>query len=844
MEYEKGEIIHNAGDGFIIWKKNEKSINHWFTPVNFKNKQAYRRLYDSSAYLKQVKLTLSENYGNNKLNIVDESKYVKVYNYRYDNNNSGKMIVDGLEDYFVNKEFTGILPFLYTNKMLYIKSKGYLWQLTGHETDDLALTVIPENLGIRMDSLTDTYPILSNSWLVFYGEKEWKSGDDDRNLKQISLLPEYASPKIRWCSSDVMSYCKIEFMFYHNNDYYCFLSQTGYGSSSGIILHIFKRNSEKCQELKVPYKGDPNSYYQDVSYVKVVFSPNGRYLALYWYSDDTSQPSIFSWKVYELTLNAETKKFELLLVEELKEIDKLYDKTAYEFNTYNYYYYNNSESIYFLSDQMKPYYISSEKEKIMYKNQNLYEKVKDKLGKSENKDDKGEFINRTIKDLKTVCKNGGIAFYTSEQAWFLKIHEQEDLVMPLKRLNFHMNKSQVFINNIYPCIDPDKIVIDFMKGQKHLILVWDVVENKEVFNLSCENVNVYMHGPNSGTGYIMDGKKYINLDKGLINYYFEVDFAANTGLWDQKWGYRINRSEEIIILSGHIITKETIIETSSLDDLIMGINTINANNINLERIRFQVDGNTILHYFALDYNRLSFCLDYFEENRFEYLTAILMKNNKGKSPLDIALDQESPKNVELLLRKLILFKDMSLSKLFYDRFNQLLAMNIMAFHEFLDSCFFQTMQMKATKYLKLKKNKDPWLVPHSSCLIDNVFIEKYCRNDEKKIMEILARKKEREEKEKEERLKRRSDRRKAKIEKKKTELKLSARDDKNDTSGPLLAKNSISDGVDLIENTLDENNGKTERALREESKNDISKLPTELANGASAKIEKPEDRKC
>ena len=49
-----------------------------------------------------------------------------------------------------------------------------------------------------------------------------------------------------------------------------------------------------------------------------------------------------------------------------------------------------------------------------------------------------------------------------------------------------------------------------------------------------------------------------------------------------------------------------------------------------------------------------------------------MKNRKGKSSLDIALDNESSKNAELLLRKLVLFKDASLSHLLYDRFVELL----------------------------------------------------------------------------------------------------------------------------------------------------------------------------
>ena len=145
-----------------------------------------------------------------------------------------------------------------------------------------------------------------------------------------------------------------------------------------------------------------------------------------------------------------------------------------------------------------------------------------------------------------------------------------------------------------------------------------------------------------------------------------------------------------------------------------------------------------------------------------------MKNNRNKSPLDISIDNKSPKNTELFLVKLSKFKDDSLSHLFYNRFNDLLNMNISAFHEYLNSCFFQTIQMMNTKYLKLRSDKDPWLVKHSSCLIDEVFIEKHCDTSEKKILEIEKKKKEEEKKKAE-------DEKKRKEEEEKCEAKRDAR---------------------------------------------------------------------
>ena len=103
-----------------------------------------------------------------------------------------------------------------------------------------------------------------------------------------------------------------------------------------------------------------------------------------------------------------------------------------------------------------------------------------------------------------------------------------------------------------------------------------------------------------------------------------------------------------------------------------------------------------------------------------------------------------------MLKKLALFKTECFSNLFSGKFIKLLEMNLVAFHIYLESCFFQTMQMKATKYLKLNSDKDPWLVTHSSWLIDKVFIDKYWSNDQKRIQEIERRKREEDEQKKKE----------------------------------------------------------------------------------------------
>ena len=173
------------------------------------------------------------------------------------------------------------------------------------------------------------------------------------------------------------------------------------------------------------------------------------------------------------------------------------------------------------------------------------------------------------------------------------------------------------------------------------------------------------------------------MDLGLRNYFFEHEQGFYFG--EDYYGYKMTYNEDIFIFDRDMITKETFIEVSSYDDYLQNGHSITKKNINLERIRFQVDNNTMIHYFALDYDILSLVVDYMEEHRSGYLSAILMPNSKGKSALDITIDSESPKNAELMLRKLLLFSDQKLSHLIYNKFTQLLRMDIKAFYEYLES---------------------------------------------------------------------------------------------------------------------------------------------------------------
>ena len=527
-------------------------------------------------------------------------------------------------------------------------------------------------------------------------------------------------------------YYKHEFFFHGDQNYIVYVKQSY--SIPHIQFEIYRRSGELIQILK--WEVEKNIY--DGSYLKLLISPTGKYMLAFEEipnpsADPYSYNKEYTAVVRELVFDNATSTFSLEKRKEILDIKTIYDKVTNSINSYNYY----SSFEFYLTDSMDLLYINKTDKIVMYNEIHWEDLIKDKFGKNEYNQD----LYKNISDINNKMGNCGFIFYSSEEVFILRYEPKLKTVMPLIKANFKINKGQMYIDRVYSWIDPSIIVISFSKDSKYLILVWDIVNNKEILNFSSSSYWQYVLGRKSKAGYILNGDVYVNLDKGLINYFFEYTFSGN-GFYNQQCGMRINDEEDIILENGSIITKEQIIEVSSLDELVEETSNINANNIWLERVRFQVNGNTAIHFFALNYEVLNLILDYMEVNKPEYLTAILMKNNNGKSPIDITIDNESPRNTELLLRKLWLFNSSSLSNLFYDRFNELLSMNIAAFHEYLDSWFFQTIQMKGIKYLKLKNDKDPWLVTHTCWLIDEVFVEKYCKNDQKRILEIEKRRKE------------------------------------------------------------------------------------------------------
>lgn len=154
-----------------------------------------------------------------------------------------------------------------------------------------------------------------------------------------------------------------------------------------------------------------------------------------------------------------------------------------------------------------------------------------------------------VRDYRWVVLESGFIAYRVDQAYYvrvetirrikeneLKVKSEPDCVIPI---NFHLVTEDLFITNVIGCQNPDMIVIVLSNNlQESIFLVWSLVENREIRNYSITGNYSFVHGPNSETGYILTGFKYINLDYGLPNYFFDYNFAGFT--ITNPNGYKVN----------------------------------------------------------------------------------------------------------------------------------------------------------------------------------------------------------------------------------------------------------------------------------------------------------------
>lgn len=166
----------------------------------------------------------------------------------------------------------------------------------------------------------------------------------------------------------------------------------------------------------------------------------------------------------------------------------------------------------------------------------------------------------------------GAIGYTEDSAYFVGVKMTKNKMKAdnVMKIDFKINPEKLKIKKIHGCPDPNFIMIALHnKYDEVILLVWDLKKNAEKYNYSVVGDYSYISKPDSEFGIILCQDYYINLDVGLINYYFEKDFS--TYPWtDNDQGWKMDKTEKTVLYKGKLLMKEMYAECETLQSLLDG----------------------------------------------------------------------------------------------------------------------------------------------------------------------------------------------------------------------------------------------------------------------------------
>ena len=128
-----------------------------------------------------------------------------------------------------------------------------------------------------------------------------------------------------------------------------------------------------------------------------------------------------------------------------------------------------------------------------------------------------------------------------------------------------------------------------------------------------------------------------------------------------------------MLLNGQVVSKHSYLRMFWLQHL---KNNLSSCSFDMDKIFYSREGSNICHDFALNPERLSEVLEVFQDEDPELFSMLLLPDKHEKSAFDIALDNQSPKCLELMLSKLATLTTFKCSHLVLDRLDELIAMDL------------------------------------------------------------------------------------------------------------------------------------------------------------------------
>ena len=106
----------------------------------------------------------------------------------------------------------------------------------------------------------------------------------------------------------------------------------------------------------------------------------------------------------------------------------------------------------------------------------------------------------------------------------------------------------------------------------------------------------------------------------------------------------------------------------------------------------------------------------------KFLNQLTLRDDEGNTPLHIAIKNEAPKSIEMILKAMEPISHYRLSKLFYELFPDLFKSGVNAFEEFLGLCTFKTREMIDIRRLSLlDMESDQVIAANHTSLFTNAF---------------------------------------------------------------------------------------------------------------------------
>ena len=267
---------------------------------------------------------------------------------------------------------------------------------------------------------------------------------------------------------------------------------------------------------------------------------------------------------------------------------------------------------------------------------------------------------------------------------------------------------------------PNYLLLFYRIEKSMTIVAWDLendIEHSNFLSKGLATFTDYIIGKSSKLGFACFSKYIVNLDTGIPIPFISKTNALNPSFWNQ--GLKMNLTEEMIVSWGEIITPVCQRDIYSKKNP-------SFDTMDYRKFVYYLDKKSAVFEYLDDPEKLDKIFKLFDkkDNKL-YLMMILLQNSDGKTALDVAIENNYKKSIEIMLEALIHVSNFSLSKAMYKNFSELLNMNLKIFEEFLNTCYFKTFQMKEITKADLKeKNK---IVREASnwCILDTNFYRKY-----------------------------------------------------------------------------------------------------------------------